>query len=345
MKRVLITNGAHLGDVVLSTAVLPVLKAAFPGVRIGMLVGNWSRPVVDEHPLLDWIHRVDHWKISRADLSRFERFRVYWRTRRQALREIREVGYDVAIDLYFYFPNSVGLLWQAGIPRRIGYTSAGLGPLLHHRLDLDLGRSDRSIVELHLDLVRLIPGCPPLQTALAKPVLPRRDLDTTHLTGGGDYIVLHMGSGSALKDWPEPSWQTLARRLVDEGCRVVLTGSGAGEKARIVRLKDQVPEAIDLCDRAKWGEFIEIVAGARLLVGVDSVAGHAAAAVGTPVVIARHGMNNLALWRPVGARSVLLMHVVPCAPCYRKQGCSTMDCLRQLAPDTVLAGVADLQTR
>jgi hypothetical protein len=66
VRKILIANGAHLGDIVLATSVLPALKQRFPGAQLGMLVGSWSRPVIDQHPLLDWIHTVDHWKASRA---------------------------------------------------------------------------------------------------------------------------------------------------------------------------------------------------------------------------------------------------------------------------------------
>lgn len=344
VRRVLIANGAHLGDIVLSTAILPVLKAAYPDARIGMLVGSWAGPVVQGHALLDWVHRVDHWRLNRAALPLKAKITSWWRSRRQALREIREVEYDVAIDLYFYFPNSIALLWQAGIPERIGYTSAGLGPLLTQPVDLDMRENRRSIVELHLDLVRRIPGIGPLRTELAVPNIPREPVDVETIAGRGGYVVLHLGSGSALKDWPESAWAVLARQLLAEGRRIVLTGSGAREKEKIERFRREVPDTVDLCDRLKWKEFVEVIAHARLLVASDSVAAHIASAVGTPAVVTGHGMTNLHLWRPTSPRATVLMHAVPCAPCYRNAGCASMSCLRELAPSDVRAEADRLLT-
>ncbi len=336
-RRILIANGAHLGDVVLSTAVLPAIREAFPEARIGMLVGSWSRPVVRDHPMLDWVHTVDHWKISRARISLWEKMKVYWRTRRQALGEMREIGYDVAVDLYFYFPNAFLLLRQAGIPQRIGYTSGGFGPLLTRSLDLTLGT--RSVVEYHCDLLRLIPGGERLNRAHARPVLPRVSFDVARVVGAGAYVVLHMGSGSPLKDWPLEKWRELALALVARGRRLVFTGSGERERLQIEALLAEVDGNVNLCDRLKWPEFVEVVGGASLLVGVDSVAGHVAAAVGTPVIVVGHGMNNPVLWRPLADRSIVLTHPMPCAPCYRKTGCATLDCIRGLAPELVMAEV------
>lgn len=344
VRRVLIANGAHLGDIVLSTAILPVINAAYPEARIGMLIGSWAGPVVQDHALLEWVHRVDHWRLNRAALPLQAKLSTWWRSRRQALREIREVNYDVAIDLYFYFPNSVGLIWQAGIPQRIGYTSAGLGPLLTRAFDINMRDSHRSIVELHLDLVRQIICIGPLRTELARPNIPRKSVDVERIAGRGDYVVLHLGSGSALKDWPESSWALLGRQLVAQSRRLVLTGTGVREREKVERFRRAVPEALDLCDRLNWKEFVEVIAHARLLVASDSVAAHVASAVDTPAVVTGHGMTNLYLWRPASPRATVLMHPVPCAPCYRNAGCASMSCLRELAPSTVLAEAERLLT-
>ena len=340
VRRILIANGAHLGDVVLATAVLPVLRAALPGVRIGMLVGSWSAGIVRGHPLVDWVHTADHWRASRAAQSRLAKFRVWRRTSRHALREIREVDYDCAIDLYFYVPTLIPLLRRAGIPQRIGWTSGGFGPLLTDALDLH-GLADRSMVEYHLDLVRRIPGIGPVDATLARPSIARRPVDVCALAGEGEYVVVHMGSGSPLKDWPVASWRRLVQELLGDGHRIVFTGSGAREREQVAAMLPQAPGAVDLSDRLNWAEFVEVVAGARLLVGVDSVSSHVAAAVGTPVVVASHGMNNLALWRPVGPAVQVLRHPMPCAPCYRKTGCATIDCLRALPPERVAQAARD----
>ncbi|UUX96769.1 glycosyltransferase family 9 protein [Aquabacterium sp. J223] len=342
VRRVLVANGAHLGDVVLATAVLPLLKDALPGVQIGMLVGSWGSPVVEKHPLLDWVHRVDHWRISRAPHTRRVKLACWWRTRRQALREIRAVRYDVAIDLYFYLPNSIALLWQAGIPRRIGYTSAGLGPLLTQALDVQMQGSRRSMLEHHLTLLREIPGIGAADRLPARPVLPRHLIDVASLVGEGPFVVLHAGSGSPRKDWPESSWLTLGRQFQAQGRRLVLTGAGPREREKVARLHAGLPQALDLCDRLPWAAFVEVLAKAELVVCSDSVAAHIAAAVDAPVVVTGHGMTNRFLWQPPSTRARVLVNQVPCAPCYRNQGCATMDCLRGIEPAEVAACATSL---
>lgn len=345
VRRVLVTNCAHLGDVVLATAVLPEIKAAYPEARIGILVGSWASQVVKGNPLLDWIHHVDHWRLSRAMLPLRAKVAIWWQTRRQALKEIRDVDYDIAIDLYFYFPNSIALLWQSGIPCRIGYANAGLGPLLTKALNINMESNQRSIIDLNLDLVRELPNMNFVVAEKATPFIARHDIDVALLSCPKNYTVLHLGAGAPLKEWPESSWVTLAQQLLKQGNRLVLTGHGHREKNIIHRFRKHVPEALDLCERLTWKEFVEVIANARLLIVGDSVAAHIATAVNTPTIVIAHGMTNPHLWRPTNPRSRVLMNQVQCAPCYRNSGCASMECLRKIDPLQVLAEANQLVSR
>lgn len=340
VRRVLIANGAHLGDVVLSTSILPVIKAAYPEAQIGMLVGSWAGPVVQGHPLLDWVHHLDHWRLNRAALPLSSKIISWWSSRKRSLSEIREIDYDIAIDLYFYFPNSILLLWQAKIPHRIGYASAGFGPLLTKSMDIDMKSNSRSIIELHVNLIGLMPGVGAIHTHLAKPNIRRAAVDVKSIFGSGDYIILHVGTGDKHRDWPESSWKTLAIHLRSLGHRLVLTGVGAREKEIAERVCHELPNVINLCDRLTWFEFVEVVAAAKLLVSGNTVAPHVGAAVATPVVVVNHGINNLHLWHSPNANTTVLIHPEPCAPCYRNDGCASMACLRELAPSVVQTEVA-----
>jgi ADP-heptose:LPS heptosyltransferase len=340
-RRILLANGAHLGDVLLATAVVPVLKRAFPGCRIGFLVGKWAEAIVRGQPLIEHVHIVDHWKLNRAPMPLHRKLLEYHDTRRRALAAIRQARYDVAIDLYSYFPNSIPLLWQAGIPARIGYSSGGFGPLLTHVLDWR--ERNCHVIDYHADLLRrLLPDgeldrwsslLAPLDLGRNAGVAPKQ-LD--------DYLVLHLGTGAACKEWPLDKWRTLARHLISAGQRLVFPGSSAQEKRNIRRVIHGLENCSDRCGELSWQGFVEVVRQARLVVGVDSVAGHVAAAVGTPCVVIVSGITNAAHWRPWSPRSRVLTHAVPCAPCYRNGGCEGMECVRGVEVEEVLRAVLEL---
>lgn len=349
-RRLLLAVGGHLGDAVIATSTLPLLRRALPDVNIGMLVPAWSRVVVSGHRELRWLHTVEPWKPNRSpDLGAVKWVRAV-RGWRSALSEVRGVRYDVAIDLYPYFPNSIPLLRAAGIPVRVGYASGGFGGWLTHAVEW----SDRAqhVADYHRALVGGVIGeiagfGVDLRYDLPEVPCEERQAAAQRLrTAGvtpGEHVVLHMGAGSELKAWPFERWRTLAAELVASGRRVVLTGAGDEEARQCEQLRRSVPDAVDLCDQLGWGCFRAVVESAALVVSLDSVASHLAAAADVPCVSIMTGMPNPAHWRPLSARARLVTHAVPCAPCYQSRGCAAMSCIREVTVGEVLGAVAELQ--
>jgi ADP-heptose:LPS heptosyltransferase len=344
-RRVLLGVGGHLGDAIIASSVIPLLRAAVPDVQLGVVAGSWAVPAVEGHPHLRWIHTVDHWKTNRSPDSRLRKWRRYRRSRARALAEIREVGYDAAVDLYSFYPNMAGLLWEAGIPLRAGYTSGGYGPLYTH--PLDWSQVGRHTAEQHLTLLRtLFPGIgeglamrydlPPVPAAARERVAA---LLRAEGLAPGEYVAVHMGTGAPLREWPREKWLELVRVLVADGHRLIFTGVGPTEHAAVRHVIDGLPGCVDLCDCLDWHSFRQVLASARLVVCVETAAMHVAAAMGTPCVVTMTGMTGPTQWCPLGETSTVLVNPVPCVPCFRKHGCATMACVRDIGVDTVLRAV------
>jgi heptosyltransferase-2 len=335
IRRVLIANWAHLGDALIASSLVSLLQACLPGVQIGFLAASWGRAAVENFSGIRWLHTVDHWRLSRHRTSLWHKLSVYIESRHKALREIRCVGYDAAIETYHLFPNSASLLWQAGIPRRVGYRSSGGGPLFTDALPWI--PADRHITEYHRDLLRALLGPTSFIPPPAMPEIDRRTTDAPDISGlEPPYVVMHMGAGSPLREWPEWKWIELASALAHDGNRIVFTGRGEREARSIGRVCQSSGSGIDLCDRLEWIEWVELIRGARLLVGLESSAGHVAAATHTPSVLIYSGMTNTAQWRPLTADCEALRYPTSCAPCYRSRGCPSMACVREVDVRQVL---------
>ena len=332
-RRILISNIAHLGDVITATSVLPVLKSAFPEAKIGFLVGSWSQPILQGHPLVDQIHILDHWSHNRANVPKKEKFRQHSQTRRKALREIKAAGYDIAFDLYWNFPNTLPLLWQAKIPRRVGYGSGGFGPLATDCLDFGDKRLHAS--QRFLDLVKTLPlrdG----DIARQASILPPVNVQEPGLAELNDreYVVFHVGVVDNFREWPVSRWRELAELFLAQGHTLAFTGTGEKDAALIGEITDGLSGCVNLCSRLTWPGFVAALAGARLLVCVDTVAGHVAAAVGTPCAVITAGRWPY-LWRPLGPNARVLIDPVPCAPCHRNTGCEGMECIQNVSVASV----------
>lgn len=293
-KKLLLCNGAHLGDCILTTSLLPALKKTYPDLKIGMLVGSWSKAVVENHPLVDQIHTCDHWKLNRSPLSLTKKLASYRKSKAKALLEI--VDYDTAIDCNFHFPNFAHLLFKAKIPTRIGFTSAGFGPFLTHPKPWTF--SKESVVTSFATLL------PPHDSTFLKPTLPKRATSPYK-----DYIVVHMGSGSPLKDWPLNKWKELCQKLEK---KIIFTGRGKKESEAIAYVAGELPQAINLCDQLDFNAFVAVIAEADLLISVDTSAGHIAAAFDVPSVLIYPGIHPPTLWAPFSPYATIVTSQLKC---------------------------------
>ncbi len=326
-RHILLANAGHLGDMVVTTALLPVLRAAFPNAQIDVLTGSYALAVLRGHPLIGQVHVLDHWYQIRDDTPRWRRVLRYWINYRRMLGVLREATYDVAIDARAWFPNHVALLWLAGIPVRAGYDRVGFGPTLTHRLRYRASR--RHELDYQLDLLRVL-GISSKILALARPaiVLPdnaARARARAIVAPATRYRILHPASSTPVRDWPITNWIELAHHLVKKGMLPVVTGRGPRDLAIAEAITAAVPGVCNACNRIDWDTLVALIEGAEYIYSVETSIGHLGAALGRPVVSIYGGMADPAHWAPIGAR--IVTHPLPCFPCFQKNGCATRACL------------------
>ncbi len=334
IKKLLLCQGAHLGDVVVATSILSLIKKRMPHVQIGFLIGSWSKPLIEGHPLITHVHCVDHWMQNRSSLPLWKKLLHYRRQRKQVLQEIR--SYDAAIDLHPFLHNSIFLLYQAKIPLRIGHTRVGFGQLLTHPQPWK--NKPQKIVDYHLELLRCLHIFPDKTTPL-HPNLP--SLVPSFLPK--DYTIFHLGGSEELKEWPLENWEQLLIDFLRKKRTIVFTGHGKRQQELISQLKH--PEVIDLCNRINLQELMALIKNAQLLISVDSLPVHIASAYQIPTVILFTGRDPLEHWSPHNPHSISLVHKTPCAPCFKKNGCATMNCIRKIPVEQVIKSTEQLLTR
>lgn len=341
ISRILLSNGAHLGDVIISTSILPILKARFPDAKIGFLVGSWSRMIVTEHPMVDFVHTVDHWRLNRGKENFISKFWHYLKTRKIALKEIKEKSYDISIDLYTCFPNSIPLIWQCQIPIRIGFVSSGFGPLLTCGIKFPDEIKHESLYQA--DLLRQL-HIPNTYFDLQRYTLRAPILEDTHEVKGifnlplsaaiPNYCVIHMGTGSPPRELSFEFWRNMAGLLLKKGFFLLFTGVGSRENKKIEQVIANLPNCINACNKLSWNGYLAAVHHAKFLFGVESMAGHVAAGLNTKCVVAYAGITDAERWKPLGDSCKVITNRVPCSPCYKKNGCSHMQCICGITPES-----------
>ena len=336
--KVLVANPAHLGDLINALPLLARLRASSSVAKLGLAIGTWGRPILELGELADRIHIVDHWHLNRSGASWLEKVRRHARTRAVAVEEMRRESYDVAIDSYPYFGNAADLLWSIGARTRIGFTSGGAGTLHTHGVAFD---PKLSIVANQERLLAPMLGGEARQLEVP-PGIPgfRPDPDASRLADDlPNYVVLHIGRGERHRDWPALGWIELGRRLIADGLHLVYTGESS-EAAHSESVRAALRGA-NLIGRLSLRGFATIISRARGLISIDTVAGHLAACFQVPTAIIQNGIAPLTLWRPNQQFVRLVVFPVPCAPCNRTRGCTSMDCIRSTSAETVYAALCE----
>jgi hypothetical protein len=115
---------------------------------------------------------------------------------------------------------------------------------------------------------------------------------------GDGPVVLHPGAASGSRRWPADRWAQVARALVWQGHRVVVTGTaGEAELAAAVVAAAGLDPSADLAGRLDLPALADLVGGSRLLLCGDTGVAHLATALGVPSVLL-FGPVAPAAWGP-----------------------------------------------
>ena len=250
---------------------------------------------------------------------------------RAAAKQLRVGKFGSAVLL----PNSLRAAaeaWLAGIPQRIGYARGGRRLLLTDAVPVP----PRNPVRLHqrfyyLDLVTALgapsdASLPELRREPAAAATESRAL--VAICPGAEY-------GPA-KRWPVENFLAVARHFITKhNARIVLLGA-PGDAAIAEAFVQQLPEAENRAGKTSLAEFLTALASARLVLCNDSGAMHAASALGAPTVVV-FGSTEPQLTGPMGPRSRVLRHHVPCSPCFLRECPIDFACMKSITPERAIA--------
>jgi lipopolysaccharide heptosyltransferase II len=346
--RLLLIRPDHLGDVLLSQPAIEALCTALPQAQITRAVGPWGRPALGTTPQASLL-LCPFPGFSRAAVG--GPLRPYLLLIHYAAL-LRRQHYDAAVILRPDHWWGALLAALASIPVRIGYSTAETAPFLTMSLP---ATSDKHAVEQALALAATTAEY--FGTTLPGEPVPLRPIATDEhreqvaavfaqagIAAALPVLVLHPGSGAALKAWPLDAFAAAGRSIATQlGARVVVTGS-ASEHMLAADLCGRLPGALNLAGRLTWSQLEAVLARATLVVGVDSGPLHLAVAAGTPSVVL-FGPADPVQFAPWGAsaRHRLLAANLPCRPCRRLDYCALEPggagpppCMRAIAVDDVV---------
>lgn len=336
--KLLICHGVYIGDVILATSILPVLKKADPSLEIGLMVGSWANEVVLDHRFVDRVHLYDHPCFNRSFVSMKKKKKRAKEMRKEVLNEIKAIGYDAALHLSSLY--AADLLFQSAIPRRISHLLVKTPFFFNELYSWEL-LTDH-IVDNHKRMLGSL-GIDENHLTNMAPVLDYKTPFKSHFEGKlpEKYLLIHMGSADFAREWPVNNWKELVGRLTSLQLPFVFVGKGEREKKHIQEVKEGLSHAIDLSDQLSFRELIEAVKRSACVIGVESMCGHVTAAMRRPGVFIYSGYAAASLWRPYSPTC----HIVTPKGCDPFRENSDPFLVRTITPDAVEAAVREVFVR
>ena len=352
VERILVFAYHGLGNFIMYTPALKLLRERYPAARIDLQVGNNTgcEEVLAGSAMFDNIYNLPHSAGVRAWLAR--------------ARAIRDTRYDLTINEFHSHSWPLTLLIAASAaPFRLGHvTSPGWSRRFSRysfvfNLPITM-REDQHEIERYIDLVTaagaLAPAASETRTFIyltdEDRAFARRFLEDGAGSSSHTIIGFQPGTspGMRWKQWPiERYREVLVKVMADNpNSQIVLFGSVL-EKEMIRELASGLKGRISLAaGKTSVKQVAALIEQCDLLVCNDSGLMHAAVAVGTPVA-AIYGPTDYRRTAPLGDLHTIIRHELPCSPCFKLEGddqvhaCPHHDCLMTITPEEVLNAIID----
>ena len=269
-----------IGDFVLWLHSADLLRDRYSDKLITLVCNQAVKDIPSLLQIFDKVIYVDMAKFSLNPLYRFKK-----------VREIKTLGASIAIQPTFSRTYLTGdsLIRATRAEKKIGSFGdySNISPwqkCLSDRWYTQLvPASEEQMMELERNAEFLKGLGIKAEPKVAK--LPILVNSIGHLKPKKDYFIIFPGASFRKKMWPVDRFAMVAKSIVKEtGWSLVLCGTKSEVEISESIIKLSGIKAINIAGKTSLPEFVEIIRGAKLLIGNDTSAVHISAAVSTPSV-------------------------------------------------------------
>ena len=357
-KNILVNALVNLGDVVLTTSALALIKKNFPDTKITMLVKPVVADAVIDNPVVDEVIVLDY----RAKENSFGKMR-------ELVKEIRRRKFDLAISFDRKLRPAL-ITFLARIPRRVcpskvfDDNKSRVTMLYTDVVEISHDLNKTLQAETYQEIVRKFFGIDGHETPrFPKKNSPVADELLSRLPRAKFKIALCVKGTFPLKTWSKEYFAEVVRELrkiYDAAFFIVGAPNDrtyADEVIKAIRndelemmneKQNSSPSSLvpspyqNFCGETSLTDLAELFRRADLFITVDTGATHIAATTGIKMVT-MYGCTSPDRWHPINPNAVALTSREPCCPCtFRAEECPTYpapNCLQHVTPAQVLDAV------
>ena len=340
-KNILVNMLVNLGDVILTTSALDLIKKIFPDVKITALVKPVVKDAVIDNPVIDDVIIFDY----KSKVSTFKQTR-------EMISEIRKRKFDLSISFDRKLRPAL-LTFMAGIPKRVGpskvfddnksrvtifYTDV-------IKITHDLNKTLQA--ETYQEIVRKFfnieghgtPQFPKTFSPKAKELLSNLAPDKLK-------IALCVKGTFPLKTWSKEYFAEVVDALsIRYDAEFFIVGAPDDRDYAEEVISAMKVDVKNFCGETSLTDLAEIFRKTDLFITVDTGSAHIAATTGVKMVTI-FGCTPVERWSPINPNAISLTSYEPCCPCKVKpENCPsypTPNCLYNVKPEAVIKAAIEL---
>jgi heptosyltransferase-2 len=309
--RILVLNliPNTIGDNVLLTSFLKLLKDNYPSSRITLTVSPLNSQIFWNNPCIDKLFEVEGLVDISKNIGKLKKGLIYLKMMYNLIRELGD--HDICFILLPNFPLNVLIPLFLGVKERVGYTYkwSFLSFLLTKKVKyrgLETGDYERHFVEAYIDLLR---ACDlKVEKPVARIYLTDDEVEAAFKKLSdkgvvGEFVCFHCGTKK--NGWPIDRFGKVARWLRNKyGYSILLLGADSEFEFNQRIVGDGI---YNLCGEFNLREIICLLSKAKFSVCNDSGISHLSSAVGTSTVVL-YGPHHPSHCKPIGPGKVYVVY-------------------------------------
>lgn len=332
INKILISRTDKLGDLVLTLPLAAFLKKNFPQFNISYLVRDYALPIAASYNFIDNVYSYDNIdKESAVD---------------KKIDIINSIAADIVIFAYPDF-NVMRLFAKSKIPIRIAtshrfYSYRFANKLVNFsRKNSNLHEAQLNFFLLHPLQIDYIPSITELVQFYGKDKFRLDDLPDFVANDFLDIrnrpIILHPGSMGSAPNFSSNNFYLLAKKLIELGENVYITGSDEEGKYWLPIFKDLSVKtffgSLDLY------QLMSVLANAKAVIASSTGPLHIAASLDTNAIGLYVPVGTFAphRWAPIGQNAKVLLPPINKVTCHKHclnpENCY---CINQIAVDEII---------
>lgn len=343
VRNILIIKIAAIGDLLLITPAVRVIRKNFPNAKITLLVGKWSKPIIESNPYIDEFIEVDD--------------RIFFRIMPISLVRLILKLRSYNFDTVFVWHRSLAFRlfsWLLGVQNRIGFSRNGRHSFLTHYVEENsniheifeyqttLQALGIKTEEVDMDLPINSEDAHFAFALLEKQALQKNQLIIAVAPGGGK----NPKETVPLKHWPWKNYALLCDWLIEKKNATILFLGNKNDASLIDNISASLhnKNSINLCGKTNLKQLAAIIKQSNLFIGNDSAPLHIAAAVKT-TAISFFGPTNPKELAPINYQHKYFFAAAPCSPCYKNgkyPDCKKKICMEAIQPEEVFQAAQNI---